>query len=142
MHRHTLVGIVAALAIAAVPVTGAAQAKPDPQKPEAPKAPAVSVVGKWNVSVAGPNGNVESTLDLKADPKDAKKLTGSIASQMGEAPITGEFAESKLSFGFSMDAGGQQLNVTASAVLQKDGSLAGTMSFGQGDLTWTAIRAK
>ena len=93
MIRRAILGFAAALAIAAVPAAALAQAKPDPQKPEPAKAPSAAVIGKWAVNVAGPSGPVESTLDLKADPNDAKKLTGTIASQMGEAPLTGEFVD-------------------------------------------------
>ena len=155
MIRRSRIAVVAALAIAATPVTAIAssqtlthrttgpwQGKPEQQKPEPTKAPAAGVAGKWAVNIAGPSGAVESSLDLKADPKDAQKITGTIASQMGEAALTGTFVDGKLTFAFSMDANGQQLNVTFNGALQKDGSLAGTLSFGQGDLTWTATRAK
>jgi hypothetical protein len=143
MIRRTLAILAAALAIAASPAVAAAQAKPTEQKPApTPSKDAPAVVGKWNVIVNSPNGNVESTLDLKADPKDAKKITGTIASQMGEAALTGEYVDGKLTFAFSMDAGGQQLNVTFTGALQKDGSLAGTLSFGQGEMNWTGTRAK
>jgi hypothetical protein len=139
IRRSLLLVTAAALAFAALP---AAQAKPEQKPAPAPDKTSASVAGKWNTTVNNPNGNVESTLELKADQKDAKKLTGTIVSQMGEASLTGEFVDGKLTFGFSMDAGGQQLNVTFTGSLQKDGSLAGTLSFGQGDLTWTAVRAK
>lgn len=139
IRRNIFLIAIAAVTFVALP---AAQTKPEQQKPDPAKTPAATVVGKWNVSVAGPSGNVDSALELKADPKDAKKLTGTIVSQMGEAPLTGEYVDGKLTFGFTMDAGGQQLNVTFSGALQKDGTLAGTLSFGQGDLNWTAARAK
>jgi hypothetical protein len=84
-------------------------------------------------------GAVESTLDLKVD---GKKVTGTLQSQMGEAKVEGEIADGKLTFWFSMDANGQTLNITFVGTSQKDGSLAGTLSFGQGDLNWTATKAK
>jgi hypothetical protein len=115
---------------------GQGQAKPD-SKPESK--PEASLTGKWNVNVQGPNGAIESGLDLKVD---GKKVTGTISSPQGEAKIEGELAEGKLTFWFSMDANGQTLNISFTGSQQKDGTLAGTLSFGQGELTWTAARAK
>ena len=116
---------------------GQGQSKPDPSKPES-KSDA-SLTGKWNVNVQSPNGAVESGLDLKVD---GKKVTGTISSQMGEAKLEGELVEGKLTFWFSMDANGQTLNITFKGTQQKDGTLAGTLDFGQGEMTWTAARAK
>ena len=113
-----------------------AQAKPE-QKPE-PKAD-TALTGKWNVTVESPNGSVEATLDMKVD---GKKIGGSIASPQGEAKIEGEVVEGKLMFSFTMDAGGQQMSVTFKGAQQKDGTLAGTLDFGQGDVPWKAAKAK
>jgi len=131
--------------IAAVPNAEAKQAQaqgqpPSQAKPEAkPEAAASPFAGKWNVNVQNPNGAVDSTMELKVD---GKKVTGTLQSQMGEAKLEGEIAEGKLTFWFSMDANGQTLNITFVGTSQKDGSLAGTLSFGQGDLNWTATKAK
>jgi len=135
----------AVLFIAAVPNAEARQAQaqeqpPSQAKPEAkPEATASPFAGKWNVNVQNPNGAVESTMDLKVD---GKKVTGTLQSQMGDAKLEGEIADGKLTFWFSMDANGQTLNITFVGTSQKDGSLAGTLSFGQGDLNWTATKAK
>ena len=116
-----------------------AQAQPPAQaKPEA-KPEASPFAGKWNVNVQNPNGAIDSTMELKVD---GKKVTGTLQSQMGEAKLEGEIADAKLTFWFSMDANGQTLNITFVGTAQKDGSLAGTLSFGQGDLNWTATKAK
>ncbi len=98
------------------------------------------MAGKWNLSIQSPNGTVDSGLDLKVD---GKKLAGMITSQMGEAKIEGELgADGKLTFWFTMDANGQSLNITFTGAQQKDGTLAGTLNFGQGDMNWTGTRAK
>ena len=117
------------------------QAQPPTQaKPEAkPEATASPFAGKWNVNVQNPNGNVDSTMDLKVD---GKKVSGTLSSQMGDAKLEGEIADAKLTVWFSMDANGQTLNITFVGTMQKDGSLAGTLSFGQGELNWTATKAK
>ena len=123
------------------------QAKPPEPKqeptPEAKPATAASLVGKWSVNVEMGNGPIQSALEIKADPKDAKKVTGTIASQAGgETTFEGEVVDGKLTFWFSMNANGNDLSVTFVGALQKDGSLAGTLSFGQGEIPWTAIREK
>jgi hypothetical protein len=135
----------ASVFVAAVSSAEARQAQsppPSQAKPEAkPEAKTESsLAGKWNLSIQGPNGTLESGLDLKVD---GKKLAGMITSQMGDAKIEGEIAaDGKLTFWFTMDANGQSLNITFTGTQQKDGTLAGTFNFGQGDMTWTGTRAK
>jgi hypothetical protein len=135
----------AVLFIAAVPNAEARQAQaqgqpPSQAKPEAkPEATTSPFAGKWNVSIQSPNGASEATLDLKVD---GKKIAGSIQSQAGEAKLEGEIADAKMTFWFSIDMNGQSINITMVGTPQKDGSLAGTLSFGQGDMNWTATKAK
>ncbi len=85
------------------------EAKPTP-KPDAKPATAATLAGKWNVSIETPNGAMESALELKADPKDAKKVTGTITSPMGEAALEGEVVDGKLTFWFTMNANGTELS--------------------------------
>jgi hypothetical protein len=146
MRTTYLVAMAAAVMLtAAVPNAEARQAQgqaqpPTQAKPEAkPETAASPFAGKWNVNVQNPNGAVESTLDLKVD---GKKVSGTLQSQMGNATVEGEITDAKLTFWFSMDANGQTLNITFVGTSQKDGSLAGTLSFGQGDFNWTATKAK
>src|SRR5262252_9269234 len=68
-----------------------------------------SVAGKWNMSVDTPSGTLPSELNLKLD---GKKVTGTIASQMGEAPIEGEFADGKLSLSMSFQGASGSGQVT------------------------------
>ena len=124
--------------------------KQDPKpetKPEAKvetKAPTpASLADNWAVSIDANGQTMEAALVLKADAKEpAKKVGGSITSPQGAAEIEGEIVAGKLTFWFTMNAGGGDLNVTFNGTVQKDGSLAGTLSFGQGDLNWTAVRVK
>ena len=143
--RHLVATAAAVMFAVAIPNAEAGRAQdqaqpPSQAKPEAkPEATASPFAGKWNVSIQGPNGAVDSTLDLKVD---GKKIAGTIQSQMGEAKLEGEIADEKMTFWFSMDANGQTLNITFVGTSQKDGSLAGTLSFGQGEMNWTATKAK
>src|SRR5262245_14425912 len=96
-----LLSLVAVLGLLAPALAAQGQSTPPPAKPEqkpeqkTETRPAPSPAGKWNVSVQTAQGGMESTLDMKLD---GKKVTGTMASQMGETPIEGEFAEGKLKF--------------------------------------------
>jgi len=137
--KKTALFVALAFAAAVSATEARSQSQPTQAKPE-PAAETPSLAGKWNVIVQSPNGNIESTLDLKVD---GKKVAGLIATpQFGESKIEGELVDGKLKFWFTMDANGQQLNVTFVGAAQKDGSLSGTLEFGQGEVPWTATRAK
>jgi hypothetical protein len=118
------------------------ESKPEPKPEEAKPVTPATLAGKWTVTIESPQGTMESVLDMKADPKDAKKVAGTFTSQFGEAPLEGEVAEGKLTFWIAVNAGGGDMSVTFTATLQKDGGLAGTLNFGQGDIPWTAVRVK
>jgi hypothetical protein len=122
---------------------GTTQAKPE-QKPDPkaePKAEekATTPAGKWTMSIETPGGSRQVALDLKID---VKKVTGTLNSEMGETPLTGEYAEGKLTFSISIDAGGQMLTIAFTGTSQKDGSLAGTASLEGQEMQWTATRVK
>jgi len=141
--RHFISALI--VAAVALPVVAAAQsqgpAKPTEQKP-APageKPAAVNIAGKWTVTIDLQGQQRTSTLDLKVE---GTKLTGTINSELGEAQLAGEFADGKLKFGFTMDANGTPLQVGFVGAVQKDGTLAGTLDFGQGEIPWTAVRPK
>jgi len=141
--RHFISVVVAA--VVTLPVVAGAQAqgpgKPPEQKP-APageKPAAVSIAGKWTVSIDFQGQQRTSNLELKVE---GTKVTGTINSEMGEAQLAGEYADGKLKFGFQMDANGTPLQVGFVGTVQKDGTLAGTLDFGQGEIPWTAVRAK
>ena len=130
-----------AFAVVTVAAQGGGQSAPPQSKPEqkgeAKAAP--TPAGKWNVSVQTQQGEMASTLDLKLD---GKKVTGTMASQMGESPIAGEFAEGKLKFSISVQTNSGSLEVVFNGAFKDDGSLAGTLDYGQGPTNWTATRVK
>ena len=129
-----LLSVVLAGAIVAAQQTAPpTQAKPE-EKKEAP-----AIAGKWNVSVETPGGNRDSVLDMKVD---GKKVTGTLASEMGETPIAGEYVDGKLTFTMSFDGGGQQITLTFVGAPKADGSLAGSIDFQGTAMNWTAVRAK
>jgi hypothetical protein len=146
MKIRTLTTMFAMLALAtAAPVFAQDPAKPAP-KPE-PKVEvkvnsAASLADNWAVSIDANGQTMEAALVIKADAKDTKKVTGTITSPQGEAPLEGEVVDGKLTFWFKMNGGSGEMSITFVGTPQKDGSLAGTLSFGQGDMNWTATRVK
>ena len=110
--------------------------KPEEKKTEA-KAP--SVAGKWNMVTQTDQGTTQATIDVKLD---GKKVTGTISSQMGDAPIAGEWADGTLTFSMTMNGGGGAMEFWFTAKLKDNDNMAGEIDFGQGKLTFTATRAK
>ena len=60
----------------------------------------------------------------------------------GEIPMEGEFADGKLTMSISFQGNGGSMNITFNGALKDDGTLAGTFDFGQGEMKWSATRAK
>ena len=145
MNFRHFISTAAVVAVASIPVAAQTQTpppKPPEQKPQekpAEKPAATSIAGKWTVTIEFQGQQRTSGLDMKVD---GTKVSGTINSELGEAAIAGEYAEGKLKFGFSMDANGTPVQIGFIGSLQKDGSLAGTLDFGQGEIPWTAVRVK
>jgi hypothetical protein len=98
-------------------------------------APAPSIAGKWTLTSEA-SQSAPSALEIKLDDK---KVTGTIVGANGTFTIAGEYAEGKLTF--AMDYQGT-LTIAFTGKLQPDGSLAGTMDYGQGPVGWKAVRVK
>jgi hypothetical protein len=112
-----------------------------PQTPPAAKpadAP-TSIAGKWNLSVDTGQGSMESILEVKLD---GKKVTGTLTGQQGASPITGEFADNKLTFTMNYDSPNGSILVSFTCTL-KDNVITGTADAGQmGSFPIRAERAK
>jgi hypothetical protein len=97
------------------------------------------VAGTWKLNFQTDQGAVDADLILK---QDGEKVTGSLNSPQGEAPLEGTFKGGKLVLSMSVDAGGQALTITFDGALEKD-TLKGNVDFGGfGSATWTATRSK
>ena len=107
------------------------------QKPDQ-KAPP-SVAGKWDMTIETDQGQMQAALEIKLD---GKKVTGSINGPQGQYPIEGEFADNKLAFSVNVDSSGGAMQVAFSGTLKDDGSLSGSLDFGQGEVPWHAVRSK
>lgn len=114
----------------------AQQAAPAPQ---APAAATDTIDGNWSMNVTTDQGAMAVTLVLKSE---GKKVTGTITSPQGEAPLEGEYAERKLAFGISIDTPEGAMQIGFAGAMKDDGSLAGMMSGPFGDVPWTATRMK
>ena len=74
--------------------------------------------------------------------QNGKKITGTLQTPRGPIPLKGLFAKGRLTFsGEGPDGIGGRNNISAMAVLQPDGTLAGALtSTTSGNLTWRAVR--
>lgn len=142
--RHTLSFFVVA-ALAASPSLGAQsanqQSPPSQTKPEAkPESkPPASIAGKWNMTVDTQQGAMQSVLDFKLD---GKKVSGTVASPQGEIGLEGEYADGKLTFSIVFQGSSGSLTLVFNGAQKENGTLAGTMDYGQGQSPWRAERPK
>jgi hypothetical protein len=97
------------------------------------------VTGTWKLNFQTEQGAVDADMTLK---QDGEKVTGTLDSPQGQAPLEGTYKGGKLVLSLSVDAGGQALTITFDGALEKD-TLKGNVDFGGfGSATWTATRAK
>jgi hypothetical protein len=98
---------------------------------------AANVAGTWAVTVDSPNGPLDVTLTLK---QDGDKLTGTVNSQMGDAPITGTVKDNDLTFTMNMDANGASMVIVYKAKVDGD-KMTGSLDFaGQGEIKFSGTK--
>jgi hypothetical protein len=100
-----------------------------------------TIAGKWTMSVESPRHGVLS-LGLVLE-QEGQRVTGTLANPHGEKdlPLEGEFVDGTLTLSTNNDAS-DPMHFTGTAQLKDDGTLAGSLSSSDGDLTWTAARIK
>ncbi|HUG01525.1 MAG TPA: hypothetical protein VML95_06645 [Longimicrobiales bacterium] len=98
-----------------------------------------SVDGKWTMDVQTDQGSMVVGVDFKSD---GKKITGTISSPQGDAPLVGEFEDGKIAFGISIDSPEGAMAIGFAGAMNDDGTLAGTLTGPFGDAPWTAARVK
>ncbi len=95
------------------------------------------VAGIWKMTFQTDQGAVEADMTLK---QDGQKVTGTLVSAQGEAPLEGTFTDGKLLMSLTVDAQGQVLTITFSGALEKE-ALKGDVDFGGfGSAQWSATR--
>lgn len=96
------------------------------------------ISGAWSFQVESSAGSGSPTFTFK---QDGEKLTGQYKGAFGEAPLTGTVKGGKVDFVIKVEAQGQQLTITYTGTVEKDGSMKGTAELGDvGSATWTAKR--
>lgn len=131
-----------ALAVAALSITSLAaaplpQAAADQQKPAA--ADTSKIDGKWTLDIVSDQGSMSASLDIKSE---GNKVTGTISSPQGDAPLVGEYVDGKLAFGISIDSPEGSMAIGFAGTMKEDGTLAGTLTGPFGEALWTAVRVK
>lgn len=107
--------------------------------PATPAPASVDVVGTWDATVTTAQGPIPSQIKLK---KDADKLVGTIASQMGEVPIQAEVKGKDLSIWFNFQGQNGPMAIELNGTVDGD-SIKGTMGIGgQAGGEWVATRVK
>jgi hypothetical protein len=98
-----------------------------------------SVIGKWTMDIDTPHGKMSLAVDLKADPKDAKKIVGTLASDpLGTMTLTGEVADGKLRF----DVSGGPGEMSFVGKLKDADTMNGILSAHNGDMAAVLTRVK
>ena len=87
-----------------------------------------SLTGTWSVTIELPNMTATPTMVLK---QEAEKVTGEyVSAQYGKFPMTGTIKGTDVVMSFQMNLEGTSLNVTYSGTLEKDGTMKGSVNYG------------
>ena len=110
---------------------------------EAPKQDAqpaaVNVTGVWDMSVETPNGTIDNVATLK---QEGEKLTGTLASQMGEIAMEGTVVGNEIKWVLNIDMGGQQMAIAFAGKVDGE-TMAGVFEMGgMGTAAWNAKKRK
>jgi hypothetical protein len=119
--------------VSAVPVFAQEAPKP-PDKPAT-----VDVTGVWDMSVETPNGPIQNVGTLK---QEGEKLTGTLASQMGEVALEGTVIGDEIKYVINIDMQGQQMSIAFAGKVDGD-KMTGLFEFGgMGSAAWSATKRK
>jgi hypothetical protein len=134
----SLIAIAASLLILGGCVTTQTSA-PTPSAPAAKPAPPAgpNVSGTWTLTVESPMGANESTATFE---QSAGTLSGKIASERGEAPLSGTINNSTVAFSININVQGQALKIDYTGEVTGD-AMSGTVKFGDfGEGKWSGKR--
>jgi len=131
--KYVLAVALACLVVSAVPSYAQEPAKPDAA------AAKVDVTGVWDMSVETPNGTIENVATLK---QEGEKLTGTLASQMGEIGMEGTVVGNEIKWVLNIDMGGQQVSIAFAGKIDGE-TMAGVFEMGgMGTAGWSAKKRK
>ena len=96
------------------------------------------ISGAWQFHVETPNGSGTPTFTFK---QEGEKLSGQYKGAFGEAPLSGTVKENKVEFSIKVQVQGEDVTITYTGTVEKDGTMKGTASLGEASgITWTAKR--
>ncbi len=96
-----------------------------------------SVDGDWDGGFETPGGARPFKITLKMD---GEKLSGTVKRPTGDVPLTGTIKGSDISFGYTINYGGNDLTLSFAGKVTGE-TMGGTLSFGgQAEAPWTAKR--
>jgi hypothetical protein len=131
--KYVIAIALACLVVSVVPCSAQEAAKPDAA------AAKVDVTGVWDMSVETPNGTIENVATLK---QEGEKLTGTLASQMGEIGMEGTVVGNEIKWVLNIDMGGQQVSIAFAGKVEGE-TMAGVFEMGgMGTAGWSAKKRK
>jgi hypothetical protein len=108
-----------------------------PAMPAASAAKSGGIAGEWVVSFQTPNGEFPASATFK---EEAGKVSGTLASQMGETPVTGTLEGKAVKFTMTSQTPQGPLDITMTGDLDGDQIVNGQAVTGMGTFGWTAKR--
>jgi hypothetical protein len=93
-----------------------------------------NITGKWIMDVQSQMGSGTPVFELV---QEGETVTGIYKGQLGESPVTGTVKEDSVELNINVDAMGQEMTIQYIGTLEEDGSMKGTVKFGNyGDGTF------
>jgi hypothetical protein len=119
--------LVLGMALAVAPAVAQEAAKPKP----------VNITGAWEMTVETPQGQMIITANYK---QEGETLTGTHASEMGEAPLKGTVKGADVEYTVTIDMGGQQMAIVHRAKVDGDTLVGSADIEGMGSIAFKAKR--
>jgi hypothetical protein len=97
----------------------------------------VNITGAWEMTVETPQGQMIITANYK---QEGETLTGTHASEMGEAPLKGTVKGADVEYTVTIDMGGQQMAIVHRAKVDGDTLVGSADIEGMGSIAFKAKR--
>ncbi len=99
-----------------------------------------SITGRWTMDVQSQLGSGTPVFELE---QEGETVTGTYQGQLGESPVAGTVKESRIELNIKVEAMGQKLTIQYMGTLEEEGSMKGTVKFGDfGEGTFTGKKQK
>ena len=94
------------------------------------------LAGNWTVTFDTPDGIIDASANFLVD---GEKVTGSIASEAGEAQLEGSVKDNAFTLNFDVQTGQGPMSIAMAGTFETD-SMKGTFNFGQGESGFSGKR--